>query len=259
MIRLYIVLFFVLSLVIGLAIFSGHEKIRIQTIIVSGNAAVSADDVLAVANRDMAGRYFYLFSRSNSLIFPRFKIKKDLLSEIKTIKDLDISWDDWQQISIKITERKPYSVWCGNDMKITDAKCYFVDKEGYIYGEAPAFSGSIFIKDYGLADQADAPVSGNGIGRYYLPRQVYMQIFRLVGLLDQINIKVISVYFDGTDYKFGLESGPEIIFNDKSTFESSFSNLFSAIETKNLDLENNADKISYIDLRFDNKIVVGKK
>ena len=253
-IRLYIFSFILLVVVFGLAIFSGSEKLKIQTIIVSGNAAVSSDDVLKIANRDMDGRYAYLFAKSNSIIFPRFKIKSDLLKEIKTIKDLDINWDDWQRISLKITERKPHSVWCGNDINISNNQCYFVDKDGLLYSEAPTFSGSMFVKDYGYVSS-----STGTIGQYYLKLGSYNKIFSLIDLLDQKNIKVISVYFDGSDYKFNLEGGPVVIFNDKNGFEQSFSNLFSAIDTKNLDLVSGVDKINYIDLRFDNIIVVGKK
>jgi cell division septal protein FtsQ len=253
LIRFYIILFFVFVIVFGLAIFSGNEKVKIQTVIVSGNAAVSSDTVLAIANRDMAGRYWYLFSRSNSLIFPRFQIKKDLLREIKTISDVSISWDNWQQISIFITERRPHSVWCGNDMRISES-CFFVDKYGYIYSEAPTFSGSIFIKDYG-----NVSTSTSAVGQYFLSRQTYSKVFNLIDNLDKNNIKVVAVSFDGTDFRFVLESGPTIVFTNKDNFDPTFQNFFTAIETKNLDLDAEADIISYIDLRFDNKIVVGKK
>jgi len=253
LIRLYIILFFVFVIVFGLAIFSGNEKVKIQTIIVSGNAAVSSDTVLAIAKRDMAGRYWYLFSRANSLIFPRFQIKKDLLKEIKTISDVSISWNNWQQISITITERRPHSVWCGNDMRISES-CFFVDKYGYIYSEAPTFSGSIFIKDYG-----NISTSTGAVGQYFLSRQTYSKIFNLVDSLDKNNIKVVAVSFDGTDFRLILESGPAIVFTNKDNFDSAFQNLFTAVENKSLDLVDGAGNISYIDLRFDNKIVIGKK
>jgi hypothetical protein len=251
-VRLYIILFFLLIIILGLAIFSGSEKMKVQTIIVSGNAAVSPDQVLAIANRNMTGRYGYLFAKSNSLIFPRYEIKKDLLQEIKTIIDLDINWDDWQQISINIVERKPHSVWCGSDSKKGDSTCYFVDKGGYIYGIAPVFSGNIFIKNY-------SNLLTDPIGQYFLPKSVYGQIFILIDLLKQRNMKVIYVSFDDTDYRFGLEDGFEIIFNDKNKFEISFQNLLLAIDGGSLDLDKDAQTIKYIDLRFDNRIVVGKK
>jgi len=248
LIRTSIVLFFLLVIILGLAIYSGHEKVKVQTIIVSGNAAVSSDAVLATANEVMAGRYFYLFARNNYLIFPRWEILERLLYEYRTIKEIDVSWESWQTISISIVERKPHSVWCGDSNQ-----CFFVDKEGYIYSQAPSFSGTMFVKDYG-----NVSTSTGEIGQNFLSKQTYTQIFTLIDILDQKNMKVISVSFDGSDYKFTLENGPEIVFNNKNTFELSFQNLFSAIETGNLDLEKEANLIKYIDLRFDNKIVVGR-
>ena len=252
--RFLIVLFFVLVIIFSLAIFSGNDKVTVQTIIVSGNATVSATDVLAVANRDMSGRYWHLFARNNSLIFPRSEIERDLLAELKTIKDVDISWNGWQKININVSERKPHSVWCGNDPQAVDSDCYFSDDSGYLYVEAPIFSGSMFVKDYG-----NIATSGSPVGRQFLPALIYVQAFTLIQSLELKNLKVVSVYFDGSNYFFTLESGTEIIFNDKSGFNQPSQNLFSALDTGNLDLASSTDKIKYIDLRFDNKIVVGKK
>jgi hypothetical protein len=262
-IRFYIILFLLVALVIGSAILSGHEKVRIEEsgIAISGNAAVPRDDILSIVKRDIAGRYFYLFSKNNSLIFPRFEIKKDILNEIKTIKDADISWEGWKKISISVLERKPHSVWCGKDMSATSTACYFVDKEGYIYSQAPDFSGSLFVKNYGqLAPDQSVNISqDNPLGSYFLPTNIYLQIYNLIDFLKQNNLKVIYVYFDGLDYRFTLGDGPVIIFNAKNSFNQSFTNFFTAIQTGNLNLEKDAKSINYIDLRYDNKIVVGRK
>jgi hypothetical protein len=255
LIRLIIVSFFVLLILFGLAIFSGHQKVKIQNINLVGNASVSDEEILSIVNRDLVGRYWYLFSKSNSLIFPRFKIQKDLLTEIKTIKSLKISLEGWREISITISERKPHSVWCGTDIKTPLAECFFVDGEGYVFGQAPVFSGNMFVKNYGsLAPDQISPVGG-----YFLNQENYSQIFNLIEILEKNRLSVVSLFFDGHDYNFKLSCGPDIIFDDKNNFISSFENLFSAIETKNLNLENESNLINYIDLRFDNKVVVGKK
>jgi hypothetical protein len=249
-IRSCIILFFILAILLTLAIFSGHEKVTVQTIIVSGNAAVQSDDVLKIANRDMTGRYWHLFAKNNSLIFPRVQIKRDLLAELRAIKSVAIKFDDWQRISINIEERKPHSVWCGADPVIR-ADCYFVDKTGLIYSLAPTFSGNMFIRDYNTTP--------NVIGGYFLTSSLYTQIFNLIDALDKKGVKVTTVAYDEHDFKFGLENGPTIIFNMKYSFEQSFGNLFTAIQTGDLDLAKDAGLINYIDLRFDNKIVIGKK
>ncbi len=254
LIRFLIILFFVLVIIFTLAIFSGHEKIKVKEINVYGNAAVSADDILAIVNRDLTGRYFYLFARNDFLIFPRFQIQTDILNEIKAVKEVDVSWNSWQKISITVMERRPDSVWCGPDIKVVDPQCYFVDNEGYIYSLAPVFSGSMFIKGYGNISTSTSP-----IGQQFLTKPVYAKLLTLAGILDQNNMKVVAMSYDGHDYRFILEQGIEIIFNDKTDFDASFDNLLRAVQTNNLDLNKDVQKIKYIDLRFADKIVVGKK
>jgi cell division septal protein FtsQ len=246
------VAFILLVIVFGSAILSGHEKVQIQTITVSGNAAVPTDDILAIANQALTGRYWQLFARSNSLIFPRFEIKNSLLQAIRTIKEVDISWTSWQEINISITERKPHSVWCGDSPAHTE-ECFFVDKAGYVYAPAPTAFGNLFVRDYGFL------TPGDPLGQYYLALGTYVRVFNLIYSLDQNNLKVIAVTYDGFDYRFVLDNKVEIIFNNKNDFDSSFTNLFSALANKSLDLVKDGASISYIDLRFDNKIVIGKK
>jgi hypothetical protein len=259
LIRFIIVSFFVLIFLFSLAIFSGHQKIKVQTITLSGNAAVPNDEILSIVNRDMAGRYWHLFSRSNSLIFPRFKIKKDILNEIKTINSVNISWQNWQEISIKFSERKPHSVWCGDILPdfvvIKEEECFFADKDGYIFSQAPIFSGSLFIKNYGSL----TPNQNNPIGSYFLTKERYSQIYNLIKILESNNLSVVSVFFTGSDFNFKLKNGPVIIFNTKNDLGSSFENLFTAIKSGDLNLEGEANIINYIDLRFENKVLVGKK
>jgi hypothetical protein len=230
-----------------LAILSGHDRVKIKKIIISGNAAVSADEILTIASRDLIGRYWSLFAKSNSLIFPRWQIKEDILTEIKTVKDLDISWEDWQTISIALTERKPQAVWCGSDPTINPS-CSFLDKSGLIYRPAPIFSGNLFIKNY-----------GQPTGDFFLPTEKYLVITDLINQLIEKNLRVIQVFFDGVDYRFTLETGPIIIFSSTGDPSLSFRNLWAAIATNNLDLIQESASINYVDLRFENKIVIGKK
>jgi hypothetical protein len=252
-VRFVIVLFLLLIILISLAIVSGQDEIVIKDIKISGNAAVSNAEVLELVNADLSGRYLGLFSRRNFLIFPRFQIKADLLNNLKTINTVKISWTKWQEITVKITERRPHSVWCGNDYKEKEQTCFLVDKTGYIYNEASTFSNNIFVRGYG-------PLAAtSSIGSFFLETNTYEQIYGLVDLLDRNNLRVLAVSFDNFDYRFYLESGPVIIFNSKVAFDLAFQNLFTAIKAGELDLVAGADKINYIDLRFGDKIVIGKK
>jgi hypothetical protein len=239
-VRFSIVTFFVLVIVFGLAIASGHRKLVIKDFVVTGNDSVPTSEIIATAGDTVAGRYFGLFARRNFLIYPVFELKENILEQFKTIKEVDITWQGWQTVAIKVVERKPHSVWCGDGPKAPEPVCSFVDKEGFVFDQAPTFSGSLFIKNYGELSQ-------------------YKNIFSLIEGLDDTGLEVSEVYFDGFDFHFTLTSGPEIIFNDKEGgFAVAFQNLFTAISSGNLDLVKDAANIKYIDLRFDSKIVIGK-
>ncbi len=244
LVRFYIIVFIFLFVLFTLAILSGHKKVTIQTFIINGNNSISDEQILEIARRDISGRYVGLFAKNNSLIFPRFKIERDLLTEIKTFTSVKIDWQNLQTIAITVSERKPHSVWCGPNPKATEEKCFFVDQLGFIYDQAPIFTGNVFIKNYYKE----------------LPSETYVKIYSLIDFLNKKSIEVNQVYFDGVDFRFYLATGPVLIFNDKEGgFEKAFDNMFTAIESKNLDLINGAKKIDYVDLRFESKVVVGKK
>lgn len=253
-VRFYIILFFTLIILFTLAILSGHEKVTIKTFLISGNNSVLNSQILEIANQDIAGRYFGLFAKRNTLIFPRHKISRDILSQIKIIKDVDVSWKDWQTVTIKVSERKPHSVYCGSDIKAIDSSCYFIDQTGYIFGRAPVFSGNIFIKNYTGLENPEP------INQYFLPTTLYQKIFALIQSLGQKNLIVRAVTFDKVDFRFYLNTGQIIIFNDKEGgFDQAFQNLSAALDSNELDLSKEGNLINYIDLRFDSKIVIGKK
>lgn len=253
-IRCSIILFLLFFLIFTIAIISGHDKIIIKEINVSGNAAVSTDSILAVVNKSLTGRYYYLFAKNNFLIFPRFKIKEDLFREIKTLKEINISWQDWQKISIDIIERKPHTTWCGIAPEIAIEPCYFIDKTGYLYSTAPNFSGNLFIRNYGQISTSTGPV-----GQYFLYPNQYALIYNLIDILNENNLKVSAVYLDGQVFNFYLENGPKIIFNTTSNLNLVFGNLFSALESGEVNLIDGGKTIKYIDLRFPDKVIIGKK
>lgn len=252
-VRFYIILFFFLIILFSLAILSSHEKVTIKTFLITGNNSILNSEILNIANSNLKGRYFGLFARSNTFIFPRFKIAEDIAEQNKIVENVNLSWKDFQTVGIAITERKPHSAWCGNDVSDKEATCYFIDKDGYVFSQSPVFSGNIFIKNYGNIAEADP------LGNYFLPTELYNKIFSLIEILDKRGMAIRAVYFDKIDFRFYLTSGQTIIFNDKNGgFDTAFQNLFAAVESKDLDLVKDGAKISYIDLRFESKIVVGK-
>jgi len=242
------VLFFV---IIGLALLSGIDKTKISNIKISGNIAVGRQEIEDIVNTDLSGRYFYLFSKRNSLIFPRFFIEKDLANTIKRFEGVNVEWSDLNTITITVKERKPFSLWCGNNLLKTE-DCYFMDETGYIFGVAPIFSGNAFVKNFG-------GISSNfPIGENFLNPLTYLELNKFIDSISGLGFRSGTLFYNGDDFSLVLENGIEIKFSDKIGFQSAFDNLSSAINANQIDLALGSEKIKYVDLRFGDKVLVGK-
>lgn len=255
--RLFLVRFTIITLgflvaLIGLALFSGWQKIVIHEVKIVGQAALAETEIKDIVERDLGGRYLYLFSRRNFLIFPRLMIKRDLLAELPILQTVDVSWNGWGKILITVVEKRPEAVWCGAKPE-TGEQCFFLDKTGLVYDLAPDFSGGMYLRYY-------APIlAGSPLRARPLTEGIFQYFNRLIKILFDEGIVVEQIYFDGRDYTFILTDGLKIIFNDREGLSQPFNNLLIALRAGELDLsEAQRKKIAYLDLRFDNKVIVGK-
>jgi len=248
-------------LLIGLLMFSlswffGLEKINIKNITVVGNSVVRTEDVIKQVERKIFGKYFKLFAKSNFLIYPKKKIKEDLLSSFSQIKELDIQFKfkNFQSIIIKIEERKPYAIWCDSLM---DEKCYFMDEEAYLYDKAPDFSKDIYLKFIGDLQGVSTTTPITQILRQTFLSSMGISYFEklnlFIRLLKDININGYRlVVEDNGDYKLFFNNESKLIFDDNQDFEEIFGNLQATL----IELGDLGDQeFDYIDLRFKNKVV----
>ncbi len=83
--------------------------------------------------------------------------KSALLEKYKRIENVDLSTRG-QTLTVSIKEREPAYLWCEGNLSV-DAdtehaqKCYFADKTGYIFANAPQFSGDAFFIYAGLIEE----------------------------------------------------------------------------------------------------------
>ncbi|MCR4306421.1 MAG: hypothetical protein NUV42_00465 [Candidatus Yonathbacteria bacterium] len=241
-----IAVFFMLTGV--LAWLSGNEKVVIAEIEARGNSVVPGEEIVSMVQREIAGKYLGLFHKNNSFLYPQSAILERILSEQKRISDVNIYLDNLALLVVSVTERKPAYLWCGNEYSEEENKeaCFFMDSDGYIFAEAPYFSGDVFFEWYGPTEEKN----GNPIGDRFLP---YIEFKKLVSFREAISalgLKTthMTAKTDG-DYALSLKDSGSILFNSDQEFDALLGNLDSAISAlasyKNLE---------YVDLRFGNKI-----
>jgi len=254
--KIFIFLFLISIICYCLVYISRDSNLNISEIKISGNKVIETSLIKEVVEKELAGNYLYFFPKTNFIIYPQNKIKTELENKFKRIKDIFVNDKNIQTLEISLTERTASYTWCGDTAENTvsaDQKCYFMDEDGFIFDEAPYFSGEVYFKFFGPAD----------IGTYFSEKN-FKQIVYFKNTLVTMDLKPVSLRIikDEGDVKILLSSknkmqaGPYITFKIDSDYQNIIENLETALDTEPLlsNFKNKYSSLEYIDLRFGNKV-----
>jgi cell division septal protein FtsQ len=250
-----------LAIFILLAYFSHFDSLNINEIQIVGNKTVDAEAIKTVVKQQVAGKYLWFFPKTNILFYPQNSIRNELQDKFKRLKDISFSIKNNKVLEVSLSERVAKYTWCGADLPPTDAenqKCYFLDEDGYVFDEAPYFSGEVYFKFYGLENIN----TNNPLGSYFF-KQNFKQLISFKDILVSIGLKpaTLDITDDG-DIEIFLSrgssstTGPKIIFKTDADFQNVAENLEAALVTEPLQskFKNKYSSLLYIDLRFGNKV-----
>ena len=263
-------IFFALILIIGGIVWGlSSPALRITRIEVTGNSFLGTDEITSFVRKEISGKYFFLFPKDSIALYPKERIKKDLLDSFKRILSIKVTPQGLTALSISINERKPYSLWCGEALGDTgapvDTPCYFTDETGFLFAEAPHFGGNAYVEFYGPlyeAGNATSPPSTIPVGSIFLPISEFKTINLFRDLLERIGLKIRAITaLDAGDVTFSIREGGKILFNKKQDPMKLVSDIESAFRTELGDPKDplTRKQIDYIDARFANKIFFKKK
>lgn len=235
------ILFFLLGfliLVSGLVFVSRLEKLNISETNIIGNKVLDSKMIETVVKKDTQGYYLWLFPKTNFLLYPENQIRADLSNQFKIIKDVSLVINNIKTLEISLIEREAKYIWCGDNFPAEKNQCYFMDNTGYIFDEAPYFSGNVYFKFFGKIQYFDKLIS-------------------LKENMEKMGLAPILVFYKDTgDVNINLSSGAEIRFKSDSNFNKVAENLQTALSTEPLqtDFKKKYSLLLYIDLRFGNKV-----
>jgi len=266
------ILFFVflfLMILAGLVFLSRWEKINIDNVRISGNRIIETEAIEQIIHSNISGYYFGLFPKTNFLLYPKNEIKNELAQKFKRLKDISFDEKDIKTLNVSVSEYEGKYLWCGTELpeallmedsisKASGKICHFMDENGYIFDEAPYFSGEVFFRFYGKIVSS----SENPIGSFFLPNN-FEKIISFKRTVKEMGLRPSAFWEDNTgDMNLFLSPddamlfGPKIIFKIDSDFEKLAENLQAALMTEPLqsDFKNKFSSLLYIDLRFGNKV-----
>jgi hypothetical protein len=256
---LFLFIFFVV-IILGFSYFTKIEKLKINNIKVEGVNIINDKDIISFVNEEISGKYFFIFQKSNFLIYPHNHIYNNLLVSFPRIETLEINRNSFNNLEIKIKERSGTYLYCGGALpeneKLLGDNCYFVNSDGYIFDRAPYFSGDIYFKFYSQIDKIEP------IGASIFGEDNFYKFIRFIDSIKKLGLNPVYVVMNGEENSLFLEKkqnkiNPRIIWKNEDSLDAVLEDISLAMKEEEFANEINSkyDTLSYIDLRFDNKVI----
>jgi hypothetical protein len=263
--------FFVFVFVIfaGLLVYiSRAPSVNISDVKITGNATSDSEAIKELVQKEIQGHYLWFLPKTNILFYPKNDIRNKLYAKFKGISSIAFSIRSGNTLELSLSQRTALYTWCGdappdNAPPGKDEKCYFLDKDGYIFDEAAYFSGEVYFKFYGPTAIANilTAQAGSPAGSYFYGQNFGKLIDFKTGL-EKLLLKPVALYAGESGeikiYLLGgtMPLGPQIFFRADSDFSKAEENLEAALTTEPLqsDFKNKYSSLQYIDLRYGNKV-----
>ncbi|HTE48812.1 MAG TPA: hypothetical protein VK675_02830 [Candidatus Paceibacterota bacterium] len=259
--RIFLRLGMFLVIFFGLAFLARLPGLNIADVEIVGNKVVDSETIKTTVKNEIYGNYLWFFPKTDIFFFPKNSIIEALNNRIPRLDGINLTVKDNKILEISVSEREAKYLWCGatpvelkSDSK---PKCYFLDKNGYIFDEAPYFSGDVYFTFYGAIDfKEDVP-----LGLNFLPAN-FGKLVTLIEMLQSMKLVPVALYLqENGDIKIFLSgkstlSGPDLIFRLDSDLSAIVENLETALTTEPLqsNFKKKYSSLEYIDLRYGNKV-----
>jgi hypothetical protein len=237
--NLFFILFIcLLSGIVYILFFSSVFKIK--EVVISGNEKVSVEEI--------QNNLIY----KNIILITSRGVKNQLFQKIPAILDLKIRKNILKRrLEISIQEREDVGIVCGRNPTFAKASvgtCFYFDKDGIVFMEAPNSSGSLvtIIQDYSNRNYE----LGNQISEKNFI-DIILEINEI--LFSEIGLKILSFNIDSypiEELKAVTNEGWYILFNLERDTKNQLLILKVGLNEK---IKNRAD-LQYVDLRIENRI-----
>jgi len=225
------------------------NRLLVETVTVSGEKSVGESEIVRIVQEKISGNYLFVIPRSNFLFLPREEITQTLLEEFPIFKSVDLNLLDRKNLEVIVEERGAFALYCNGDNPSDTSGCYLLDKDGFIYDRSPGYLGAVYFI-YSFKESFPEP-----IGKQFIPQEEFKKLPEFIDNLSILGINPRALSIGADEYKLTLANGGYIIWKRSDDLLEVRSNLeaflFSEAIRSQVDF---IDKISYLDLRTDNKV-----
>ncbi len=245
---------FCLSVLWGLVFWlSNLPSVNISDIVVSGNISVQSPDVVAEAQKFLAGRYFFTVPKASIFFYPESAILKDVNDSFPRIASASIGWKNFHTIEIKVSERAPVAKWCEAPTLQSwgSPGCFYLDSTAFVFASETisTTTPASLVAFYGPL------ASSTPIGQTYHSADYLKNRLNFANDLFLAGFSVISfLERAGGVSEANLSGGQRLIFADDTDLSTALGNFESLVSNPAFKAAGTFAKLDYIDLRFGNKL-----
>jgi cell division septal protein FtsQ len=263
-VRLIVALISILIIVASVVFISRTKQLALAHIVVRGNYIVSSDDISAIADKILDEKYLWIIPKRNVFLLPVNAITASIHDAYPRFDGVTVKRENWNTLGIDVVERKNTYLWCDklpSDAAATGTpeSCYYIDAHGYIFSQAPTFSGNVYFMFFGTNgwNANESP-----IGKRVADEETFKDIIRFKEGLEKENLPSYGFIL----YETGVEgfllstnlddTKQKIVFTNDEDIPALYDNLVSALTAPELKekLANDFANLLYLDLRYEKKV-----
>lgn len=232
----------------GIVYIARLDNFTVSNILVEGEKVIETSDVIGVTKDVLSGSYVFL-PRRNIFIYPKKELISSLEYSFPRIKNVTVKRVDLNTLQIFLVEREPDALWC-EGIPNNIEKCFYVDEDGFIYSEAPFFSGDVFFRYYGGKINSSTPL------RNYLVSSEWIKELKNFNIhLEDLMIKPRGVYLKEYDFEILLSNNSKLFLKYDDSLEESYTRLQSLFRGSEYSfVESEGPTFLYVDLRFGERV-----
>lgn len=194
------------------------------------------------------GRYAGIIPRRSYFVARSSAIEEKLLQTFPQIKSALVEKKFPDALNIAVEERKIWGIACNGLLKPEEPDCVYVDTTGFGTGDSPSSSGSLILK---IKTDIDDLRPGTQIFDRVVVEKILVlekEVERILG--SEIVGYEIPTKISG-EVRVDVADGFRLLFVLDDTLDHQFGVLKTVLEKE---IQNKRSQLSYIDLRFGNKV-----
>lgn len=197
-------------------------------------------------------KYFNFISKNNFFLFPRENFKNQIKNQFELAREVDFANNFPGIFRVKIEEREAIVIWCSQD------QCFLMDEQGIVFKEITENEKEENYKDYPIIkdDSMRKGVLNDKIEDNQLAVFVNNAKDKLREELElKIEREVVTPSLLSQEIRIVTDRGWQLYLDTRQDIEDQIYLLREVLEG---DMENK-DKLEYIDLRVEGKVIYKTK